>query len=280
MNDKTIIKRKINNVQVSPVFIAEPAKDKIKGYDCVPFKKFNTFLCAKKASGKTNVIFEILKQKAGKNTSIIVFSSSFYNDNMWRIIEDYFEKNGIGLIGYNSLKSDGNSILGEFIKKMQAEGRGIHNDSKVDEEDDVFVERGGKVEKLKKPKPKPKPKKPKLESADYIFVFDDLANELKNNADLRYWITYHRHFESANIISSQFFKHLYKENRANMDEFILFPGMSSETLKDIHKECGLSISYDVFEQLYNDACSKKYNTLVFEPSLNRFRHNFDEIYEF
>ena len=52
--------RAINNFEVEPVKIDETPKENILGYDMFPILYNNIFCIAKKKSGKSNVIYNIL----------------------------------------------------------------------------------------------------------------------------------------------------------------------------------------------------------------------------
>lgn len=279
----SITKKRINNVRVEPIVVSEPSAETIKGYNCIPYKKCNIFLSARKMSGKTTVIFKILKEKAGKHTSIIVVSNTFYNDSTYQKMSEYFESKGIPFIGFTSLKMDGGgNLIDEFIKQKQNEQQEkLTGKEEVKEKQTTLRMVGGqltKMEEKKEPKER-KERKPKMQSPKYIFVFDDLAKELKTDRFLQQWITLHRHFDTINIISSQYWNHVQKDDRANIDIIILFKNVSKEKLKDIHEDTGMRITLEKFEQLYYDATEKDYNFLYIDPKANVFRHNFDVQYQ-
>lgn len=280
-------KVKINDVVVKPIFVAEPERNTINGYDCIPYLKANIFLCAKKFSGKTTTLFEILKQKAGKNTNIIVVSSTFFNDATWKVIQEYFNKKHIAMIGFKSLKDDeGKNILKDFIDGKQKENEIKEENNEEDE--DVFKISDGKIKQISKKKKKYggkdrkkkpiKPKKPKLQSPDYIFVFDDLSNELRKDVSLKHFISCHRHFNTLNIFSSQYWHHLHPDNRQCMDILILFGGISFDKLQQIHNDLAIQIDFNLFCMLYKDATRERFNFLYVDAANNVFKHNFNQKY--
>ena len=67
--------RKVNNEEVKPVQVQIDTR-KVKGMDISTEAYANIFLCAKKKSGKTSAIFHMLKEFAGKDTTIYAFVST------------------------------------------------------------------------------------------------------------------------------------------------------------------------------------------------------------
>src|SRR5690349_5256288 len=68
--------RKINNIKVNPTPIESVDPTKIKGYDLFEEIYVNIYMVAHKKSGKTTVIFKILKACANKDTRLLTFPSS------------------------------------------------------------------------------------------------------------------------------------------------------------------------------------------------------------
>ena len=85
--------RKLNDVKVSSIPLLQVGDGKFKGCDLFSEQYPNIFLLAKKKSGKTSTIFNILKNSVTKNTQVIIFSSTLNKDlNMLYIINWLEEK--------------------------------------------------------------------------------------------------------------------------------------------------------------------------------------------
>ena len=98
-NSSPIIKeKKLNDQKIQPIkLIANSiSPEKIKGYDVIPKLYANIFICAKKGSGKTNVIWRIIKNCADKNSFIYIFSGTAHNDENWEYIMNELDKKEIG----------------------------------------------------------------------------------------------------------------------------------------------------------------------------------------
>lgn len=87
--------RKVTSIDVVPIPVKKLNPKEILGYDILPNPHCNVFLCAKKHSGKTNVIFTILLNCVGKDTVIELFASTANKDNNWLFIREWCKKNGI-----------------------------------------------------------------------------------------------------------------------------------------------------------------------------------------
>ena len=129
---------RINNKHVKAIPIDESKKDKrqAKGWQVIPECYANIALIAKKKSGKTSVIFQLIKECAGRDTNIIAFVSTLLKDEGWMHIKEYCENRGISFVGYTSLKEDGVDQLAELVKHLQEE------EKKDDEPDSKEPARG------------------------------------------------------------------------------------------------------------------------------------------
>lgn len=266
--------KKINNEKVEPIKLPDEMSKPLKGHELFDIPYANIYLVAKKKSGKTCSIMKCLDKLCGKNTQIIVFCSTFYNDASWIAIKKHFEQKKINLIAYTSIYENGLNQINELVKtltdeaKMAAEevenplsteivcyGRSIIND-KI------------KAEMTKK-------KKKKNDAADFILVVDDLSNELKDKA-FAPLLKANRHFKMFNIISSQYYTDLEKAGRMNIDYILIWPGQPVDKLKSILLESNMSIDYDKFKEMYDIATSKKYHFLYCNIRTEEFRICFDK----
>lgn len=273
-------KVKVSNNKVLPVNVAEPDAKDIKGYDVIPYLYGTVYLCSKKRSGKTTVLFHILKSKANKNTNIVIFSGSYNNDTIYEEMRKYFEKKKIPFIGFTSIYDErGANRVREFkedlTKEQEDDGEEGHTEAEalynVMLKDKDFEKEKSKIEK--------KRKKKKEMTPEFIFVFDDISDELKNK-DLQHFLTLHRHLKVMNIVSSQYLEHLSKNQRAQNDVMILFKGHPEDKLKKIHYECELAVDYPDFERMYYDATDKPYNFLFVDVRREKYKHNFDMEYHY
>ena len=274
--------KQINNevVQAVPKLGGQDMRP-VLGADIMPMAFGNVFFSARKMSGKTSALFHVLKKCTGKNTRIVAFVSTLYNDDSWIYIRKYFENKGIDFEGYTSMiDEDGVDLLAQLVDelKKQAEAEQMAEEEEMDEQEakrDGFFKAFNK--KNLEPKEKKK-KKPKYLAPDIIIVLDDLSNELKSPT-LVTLLKNHRHFKSKTLISSQYYHDLLPASRNQIDYFALFKGQTEKKLELIYKDAQVSLTYPQFEALYEDATSAPYGFLWIDKQQEKFRKGFNKEYE-
>lgn len=128
----SIATKKVNNVKVRKVPDGKEEDTRpIKGYDLCPYLYANIFLCAKKNSGKTTVVWNLIDRCAGRDTIIIAFVSTLNNDASWMAIQSKCEEKGLPFIGYTSLMDDGVDQLDALIKSLQEKAADSKGDGDV-----------------------------------------------------------------------------------------------------------------------------------------------------
>src|SRR6185437_8753480 len=115
--------RQINKQIVKAIPLPDEDTRPIKGEDLCPHLYGNIFLCAKKNSGKTSVVFKLMKECCNKNTIIYVFCSTVYKDKNWIEIRKHFEKKGMDIDVFTSLNEDGVDQLQKLIDQLSAEAK-------------------------------------------------------------------------------------------------------------------------------------------------------------
>ena len=260
--------KKLNNETVGEIPLKKPKDTRpVKGWKLFPEMNANIFMCARKKSGKSTVIFKSLQKCCGKNTKIIVFCATLHKDASWIAIKDWAVEHGLTFIGHESIKDDdGVDQLELLIKELQA-----------------------KVEDEEAPKEKscldsddeeePKERKSKYQSPEYVFILDDLSNELQTKTIPRL-LKVNRHFKSKTIISTQWWNDLHPMSRKQADYFILFRGHSAKKLEEIYRDANLSIPLEKFWQIYKFATKEPFSFLYVDCASGEFRRNFNELIEF
>lgn len=267
---------KINNDIVKPIKLEVKDINKpILGSQLFSEIYANICIISKKKTGKTTIVYNVIKKCANSNTKIIVFSSTFYKDKSFDSIRDFCNKHNIYLESHTSLKDDnGEDILEKMIKELENEVK--EDDEKEEKTKDkkvinLFDDSDSEEEEVK-------PKKYKYRSPEYLFVFDDLSNELKAKS-INMFLKKNRHFKSKVIIATQYIHDLKPEALKQMDYFLLLRGHSDDKLEQFYKHADLSIDFDIFKKLYKNA-TDSYNFLYIDNNNQLFRKNFDKLYSF
>jgi hypothetical protein len=264
-------KETINKVKVTPIKLPQIESQNIRGYDMFPEIYSNVFLCAKKKSGKTCTINHIVRKCVDKRTTVIVFCSTSHKDRNWLEIKKYLEEKEIPHEFHNSIKEDGHDYLAELIDKLQLEVSDDESESEPEPEPEILRFDDDSVTiKLKK-------RKPKIISQKYLIIFDDLSLELQDK-NINHLLKTNRHYKSKVLLSSQYLNDLAPMARRNIDVYILFGGLNEKKLQEIYANADLSIEFNEFRMLYEDATSKKYNFFYCDTN-GDYRMNFNERYK-
>ncbi len=263
--------RKINNntVQAVPIEVTNKEDLKpIKGADIFGEIYCNSFCLAKKKSGKSTLMYKIVKETCDRRTKVFAFVSTINKDKTWNTIRKYCENKNIEFHGFTSIIDDetGQNILEELVVRLQKEvpeetvkpkkkkSLIIMNDDSDDEEE--------------------KPKRYKYRVPEYLFILDDLSTELSNPA-VTSLLKKNRHFQSKVIVSNQYWNDLAKSARKNIDYMIIFGAQPKDKLQEIHKELDLSLTFDEFYKLYKYATKERFSFLYIDVVNETFRRSFD-----
>lgn len=242
-------KVQVNHEKIEPIVTTEPPLEKVQGAGVVPKLYGTTFMFATKGSGKTTALWHILKACANKDTHNY-FVNTIYSDPSWDYITDQLDKKKIGYT-----LNDTTEALREIIAGLDAENK----DKKKGDKEPAPVQTpanpfGGvigpmtpsllakwiaiKREKKKRRKIAPK----------FMFIFDDVSEELKETSIKRF-IKQHRHYKSKVIISAYDLKDFPPSLRRNMDQWLIFRGQSLERLKSIHESITPHSTQDLYRNL-------------------------------
>ena len=264
--------KKLNNEKVTD-FKREKALDMrpVRGADLFPELYCNIYLCARKKTGKTLTIKKILKKCCGPKTKIVVFCGTLYKDDTWTAIEKWAEVKGVPFLGYTSIEDEetGQDRLRQLVKELednpenQKEKR-PKNPLDSDSEDEEAEE--------------------KYQSPEYIFILDDLADELHRRS-LTTFLKKHRHFKAKIIVASQHLNDLFPQARRQLDYWILFKGHSEDKVDEICKSADLSMPKKEFYGLYQFATEEPFSFLYIDTTsgasktTGQFRRNFNTLIE-
>lgn len=265
--------KRINNIIVKAVKPpSNEDKRPVRGADLFPEADCNILCIAKKKSGKSTVIYKMIKECAGPNTKIIAFGSTIYKDPIWLKIQQLCRKMKIEFIGHMRIGTHLHDLVAELqIKAMQEEAERLNPKQKKQQSPIWYDSESDSDDE-------DHPRKSKFRSADYFIIVDDLAGELKN-PDLLTTITYNRHFHVRIFLSTQYWNHTGKGGRSNLDYALFFPRIPKDKLEEIHQVLDLSVSYPVFEQMYKQATKVKHHFLYVDLLNNKYRKDFNLEYE-
>ena len=103
-----------------------------------------------------------------------------------------------------------------------------------------------------------KERKPNKLSPEYIFIFDDLGNDLRL-ACLSQLFKTSRNYKAKVIVSSQYIHDLSNSAIKNLNYTLIFKSFYKEKLLVLFEALILSIDFEEFEKLYLDATAQSFN---------------------
>lgn len=310
-----IILRTVNDISVKPFKIDIPSDNRpILGADIFPEAYPNILLVARKNSGKTTVIQTIARFKSGPNTTIIAFCSTNAKDKSWVAIKKWAHRNGIKYHAVMSIKDEQkNDFLQQFIKQLQNEAEEEIDEEEDDEgkhEDLDFLGKGERKHDPDAPEygdydsgsedemdmmnfhpmnpamarvkqvtsaPSSIKKKEPFIAPEYILIFDDLSEELKN-PNLVALLKRNRHWKIMTITSTQFPTDVPPASWKQMDYVLLFGDLAEDRLKTIHDRAALALPFPTFDKIYHNATAEKYSFLYIDTRTESYRKNFNKMY--
>ena len=239
--------KQINNEVVRPFKgVEDMDKRPPRGEALIPSAFSNIYCCSKKKSGKTSTIAKMLQAFAGPETKVFVFCSTVFIDPTYIALEKYFHRKKIDYYPSTSIKDDeGHDLLADILKEEEDVSDGEEDEEKPNIQ----------LLDLDEKKPAERKKKPsKFKELKYIFVFDDLSNEIRTSASLKKLLKTNRHLLSKVIISSQWVNDLEPQCINQLDYVFLFKSHNDDKLLEIWKKLDLCIEFELFKEIYQ-ACT-------------------------
>lgn len=258
--------KKLNDVVVKLPKINKINNTEVIGKEIFHHPYNNIFISAYKNSGKSILIYNLLKY-IDKRTKVYFFVPTFDKDSVYQSMTEYLDKRDIAYEAFDTIQNN----LTNVIDNLQV----LDDESPTTRENDnayqliTFVSQEEKLTVMRKPKGV---------CAKYLFIFDDISNDLKLG-ELATFLKKNRHYKARVIISSQFIYDLPPHARSQIDNFILFPGIDSKRLEILYNSMDCSIPLETFLLYYKNGTAERYNFLYYDKQLCQFRKNFNLIYE-
>lgn len=282
-----MLTKRVNKIKVKPVVSnIEYNKHNTKGYKMFKEPYANILLIAKKKSGKSTVIYNILKECASKGTQIIIICPSFGHDKTYQKMERMLNKKGCEVTVFDGIKDSEDPKIDNVAEITNALLANNGTEGSVRDAgsvggggvclfgDEDIEEKSGKVIK-------PEDRK---NGCRTILIADDLGSSLRCQSIYRLLLK-NRHLKMKTIISTHSVNDLIPSAYPQIDDVLLFDGIGDEKIKEAREKLKLEIPgsrslNNDFIVLYKDACGKKYDFLYCDRNEHTYRRNFDEEYQF
>lgn len=280
---------------VEPIPFKKQKKKKARGHRLFTEPYPNVFLCAKKKSGKTTVIYNILKHCCGPDTQVKIFCSTHEKDDAYKSIKHMLDTKGVNYECFHSIKEDGMNLIDLFMQENKnAPVEDLKPPKPVILPKMMCCSRKGggsrivvtpdmKIDALGRPvhmmhnntenNHKPKKKKDKYISPEYIIILDDLGSEMRNIAVNKLLKT-NRHYKSMILCSSQWPNDLEPQALKQLDYTLLFGNMPNHKVEHLRREMDLTIPEHDFNSLYDDTTQDKFSFMYIDPLNMKFKKNF------
>lgn len=278
---------------------------KVLGRQMFPELYSNIYIAGRKKSGKTQLLYNILKSCANKSTKVMLFSATVNKDATYKEIQKMLDAKGIDHCEFEHfINEDDEDLLQAFIQqaKEDAEEAGDQEPEmpasvqarKYVPLEEARVLFGNEVpkakleafereeqkkkeeEEAKIAKKRMKGKGKKLIAPEYILCFDDLGEDLRKKAISQLLIK-NRHYKCKTITLSQWITYLPPTAIRQLDYVILFGGFNGDKLEDLHKKLDLSDQFEEFERRYKKATEKKYHFLYIDIADSSYRNDFNRV---
>ena len=270
-----MLRKKINTITIKPVVHLALKEEEILGYNYFPTLYSNIYICSKRKSGKTTLIYNILKHCTSKRTNVVFFCSTIHRDDTYKKILEMLEKKKVNTVCYDHFIDGKENILHTILEELNKELEAVE-EAKIKKE-----------EEKDNPKPKMelfpkdeetterKPRKEKKLAPEYVFIFDDLGSDLRHQS-ITQLCKVSRPYKAKQIFSSQYIHDLSTSAIKNLDYALIFKSFNKEKLLTLYEALDLSVEFDTFEKLYHDATADKFNFLYVDARDNTYRKKFNE----
>lgn len=208
---------------------------------------FSMFICAKRNSGKSILIYNLLKNLKSKNTRIILISPTCHADHTYEAMKKELKDK---LILLDSLEEDITDESGKTCKGS------------------VIISLLNYINNSEE------------KTNDYIVVMDDSAAYLRDPS-VSILLKNGRHYKIKVILSSQYFNDLPRDCRTNIEYYALFRGQSEDKLLDLYENMGINnMDFDKFYSMYTEVTNKKYQFLFIDLPNMQYREGLNNLLKF
>ena len=270
-----ITEEKINKIIVDPLHTKKGSVCNVLGKQYFDLYPYLLFLSAKKKSGKTSLIWNIIKNTTNKDTKFFIFCGTYNVDQSWIKMLKYLRKRGNNVEAFDCIREDRNTNNLQIV--MNALTTVEEEPNEIEEQDGTKINFGVIPTPVRKKKQKNKRMKSEKKVCEYMFIFDDISGELKNPV-ISQFLKVHRHIgKGCNvIISSQYVKDISPSSAMQIDYFITFKNFSEERLRHIHRLLDLSIDFELYLKLYYYATKEPYQFLYTNTRSEEMRKGFSK----
>ena len=287
---------KINNFKIKPI-VSNIISDKPwNGKDVFPGRQyFNLALLSHTGSGKTTVIYNLVKKFRDPHTVFMIFSSTYQLDPTYtEMIKWINSKKNELLVHDHFLQGTGSDKINLIEQFMEEYKNMLDEDGNSEPEEkkgDLLIQRNpstnlallkyfaSKGINLDKATETPKKTKAdlrkKLQKLNFIIIIDDLSKDLRKGNTIETLLKKSRHYHARVFISSQTLSDIAPSSHAQLYALCLFSGMGEKDVEYIFNRYDMPVTKERFLQQYKEVIKTKYNFLTILPNERELRINLD-----
>ena len=261
-----------------------------KGKKCLDVRYWCMSILGKRRSGKSSLIYTLLKEFTNRGIIVLFFVPTFYKDDTYLSMRNYLEKRKIGYQAYTSIEEEGVNNIDMFMD--------VNNGEEIDiEEEDLNGVLHEKITPTVSPtlgkvgcnfgfecqqekqvtKEEKKEEKPRIKKEiEYLIIFDDMSGSLRNPSVIKLCKN-SRHYKCKIILSSQSIVDLSPQTHQQLDYCVLFKNFNEQSLEQVYSKLQPNISFPEFVELYekvtNSKTGKLNNFLLIDRANESYRVN-------
>ena len=110
--------KEINKITIKPVVHLALESHEILGFDYFPTLYSNIYICSRRRSGKTTLIYNILKHCTSKRTNVVFFCSTIHRDSTYKLILEMLEKKKVNVMTYDHFLNGKENLLNGIIEEL------------------------------------------------------------------------------------------------------------------------------------------------------------------
>lgn len=265
----------INECDVELLHVPTVAPENVLGGDMFGLLYNNCAIIARKKSGKTNVIYNVIRKCCDKTTNIVFFVSTIHKCPVYAEILKYCEKKKINVMTFTDIYEGRTNVLEQLIVDLQ---RPEPPKPPPEEKKEEFVlTRGFGLVPIKTKNVPRQPAKKKLQAPKHFLIFDDISQSLRDPAINRI-LKIHRNIGCRILISTQNLNDLAPAGIRQLDYALVFRGLSTnlDKLEHLYTNLDLSTNFETFCTMYRQATSAPFSFLYISSRDNTYRINFNK----
>lgn len=275
-----LCERSINNVKVQPIKGCGEKFDKpVRGGDMFAHPYGNICMLAGKNSGKTTVIYNVLKESASPATKVLIFTPTLHQDKSYDAIIKMLEKKGCPVFAQEHFEQDGFNAITEFKNSCGVDS-GLPNAQLPDAQTPENIYDCFSCEPEAVTEKPVRKYRDKFVSPECIMVFDDLASSLRNPV-LTDFLTRNRHYKTKILIAAHTVTNLLPASWENIDNVLVFKNQPEKRINELAEKCGLVFKEDIgnkshLNEIYEKAIKGPHDFMYIQRKPGfQFRRNFN-----